>query len=106
MKPELKKVHSQVLQDVVLRVDLALRAFLKRVQSGEEEEVCYPRFKGKNRYDSFSYPQSGFCIDGNMIWLSIGEFGESRDVKGEDKTFSRPMLRNCFSRLRLQPSSN
>ncbi|MDD1760848.1 MAG: helix-turn-helix domain-containing protein, partial [Methanothrix sp.] len=46
-KPELKEVHSQVLQDVVLRVNLAFRAFFRRVQSGEE--VGYPRFKGKNR---------------------------------------------------------
>jgi putative transposase len=72
-KPELKTVHSQVLQDVVLRVNLAFRAFFGRVQSGEEK-VGYPRFKGKNRYDSISYPQSGFSIDGNMIWLSkIGD---------------------------------
>lgn len=72
-KPELKTVHSQVLQDVVLRVNLAFRAFFRRVQSGEEE-VGYPRFKGTNRYDSISYPQSGFSIDGNMIWLSkIGD---------------------------------
>lgn len=72
-KPELRTVHSQVLQDVVLRVNLAFRAFFRRVQSGEEK-VGYPRFKGKNRYDSISYPQSGFSIDGNVIWLSkIGD---------------------------------
>jgi putative transposase len=31
-KPELKEVHSQVLQDVVLRVNLAFKAFFRRVQ--------------------------------------------------------------------------
>ncbi len=95
MKQELKSVHSQVLQDVVLRVNLAFRAFFKRVQSGEEE-VGYPRFKGKNRYDSISYPQSGFYIDGNVIWLSkIGDikFKLHRPVDG------------CVKRLTIRRSS-
>jgi len=71
-KPELKSVHSQVLQDVVLRVNLEFRAFFRRVQSGEDPG--YPHFKGKNRYDSLSYPQSGFSIDGDTLWLSkIGD---------------------------------
>src|SRR3990172_3879153 len=54
-KPELKQVHSQALQDVVLRVDLAFRAFFRRVKAGEEPG--YPRFKGFGRYRSITYPQ-------------------------------------------------
>jgi len=83
-KPELRSVHSQVLQDVVLRVNLAFNAFFRRVQSGEEDPG-YPRFKGKNRYDSISYPQSGFSIEGNNLWLSkIGElkFWLHRPIEG------------------------
>ena len=86
-KPELKRVHSQVLQDVVLRVNLAFNAFFRRVRSGEKE-VGYPRFKGKNRYDSISYPQSGFSVDCNSIWLSkIGDlkFKLHRPINGEVK---------------------
>jgi len=95
MKQEQKTVHSQVLQDVVLMVNLAFRAFFKRVQSGEEE-VGYPRFKGKNRYDSISYPQSGFYIDGNVIWLSkIG------DIKFK---LHRP-IDGCVKRLTIRRSS-
>jgi len=95
MRPELKTVHSQVLQDVVLRVNLAFRAFFKRVQSGEEE-VGYPRFKGKNRYHSISYPQSGFYMDGNVIWLSkIG------DIKFK---LHRP-IDGCVKRLTIRRSS-
>jgi putative transposase len=95
MRQELKTVHSQVLQDVVLGVNLAFRAFFKRVQSGEEE-VGYPRFKGKNRYDSISYPQSGFYIDGNVIWLSkIG------DIKFK---LHRP-IDGCVKRLTIRRSS-
>lgn len=94
-KPELKKVHSQVLQDVVLRVNLAFNAFFRRVQSGEEDPG-YPRFKGKNRYDSISYPQSGFSLDGDRIWLSkIG------DIKFK---LHRP-FDGCVKRLTIRRSS-
>lgn len=55
-KPELKEVHSQVLQEVVKRVDLAYQAFFRRVKAGEKPG--YPRFKGYGRYDSFTYTQS------------------------------------------------
>jgi putative transposase len=54
-------VSSQVLQNVAVRVDLAFKAFFRRVKAGEKPG--YPRFKGRNRYDSFTYPQSGFRID-------------------------------------------
>ena len=55
-KPELKGVHSQVLQDVVKRVDLAYQAFFCRVKDGGDPG--YPRFKGYGSYDSFTYTQS------------------------------------------------
>ena len=52
--------------------------------------------KGKNRYDSISYPQSGFSIDGNMIWLSkIG------DIKFK---LHRP-IEGCVKRLTIRRSS-
>ena len=47
-KPELKNVHSQVLQEIVKRVDLAFQAFFRRVKNGETPG--YPRFKGYGRY--------------------------------------------------------
>jgi putative transposase len=56
---ELKMVHSQVLQETQQRVDLAFKAFFRRVKAGEKE-AGYPRFKGKGRYDSFTYPRWGF----------------------------------------------
>jgi putative transposase len=57
-KPALKLVHSQVLQNVTERVDLAFKAFFRRVKEGTEE-VGFPRFKGFGRYDSITYPQYG-----------------------------------------------
>lgn len=43
-KPQLKSIHSQVLQEVIKRVDLAYQAFFQRIKEGEESG--YPRFKG------------------------------------------------------------
>jgi putative transposase len=56
-RPSLKAVHSQVLQNVNVRVDLAFKAFFRRVKAGEDPG--YPRFKGKGWYDSVTYPQYG-----------------------------------------------
>jgi putative transposase len=55
---ELKTVHSQVLQNIARRVDLAFQAFFRRVKAGETPG--YPRLKGHGQYDSITYPQSGF----------------------------------------------
>ena len=45
-KPELKEVFSQVLQNVQHRVDLALKAFFRRIKIGEKPG--YPRFRGRS----------------------------------------------------------
>jgi len=52
--PQLKEVHSQVLQDVNNRI---INSFVKFFT---EPDAGYPRFRGKYRYDSITYPQSGF----------------------------------------------
>jgi putative transposase len=71
-KPELKEVFSQTLQNVQERVDLAFKAFFRRVKSGETPG--YPRFKGKGWYDSFTYPQLGFkLLSGKLRLSKIGD---------------------------------
>jgi putative transposase len=92
--PKLKKEHnflndafSQSLQDVSTRVDLAFRAFFRRVKQGQKPG--YPRFRGKNRYDSFCYPQAGFKLLKNVVKLSkIGgvKIKLHRPVEGIIKT--------------------
>jgi putative transposase len=85
-KPELKNVHSQVLQEVVKRVDLAFEAFSSRVKKGEK--AGYPRFRGYRRYDSFTYTQSGFSLDSEKLSLSkIGgiKIKLHRPIEGEIK---------------------
>ncbi|RKN83719.1 RNA-guided endonuclease InsQ/TnpB family protein [Paenibacillus ginsengarvi] len=66
--PALKDVHAQVLQDVARRLDKAYQAFYRRVKSGEK--AGFPRFKPQSRYDSFTYPQSGFALEGTRLELS------------------------------------
>jgi putative transposase len=87
--PELKRVHSQVLQNVAKRVDLAFQAFFRRVRNGEEPG--YPRFKGPGRYDSMTYPQvGGFNVFENHLILSKIDgairIKLHRPVEGEIKT--------------------
>lgn len=85
--PELKRVYTQVLQNCQVRVDLAFKAFFRRVKSGDTPG--YPRFKGKGRCSSFTYPQFGFKIDGDKLHLSkIGDIKIKlhRPIVGKIKT--------------------
>ncbi len=61
-RPSLKTVHSQVLQNVTERVDVAFKAFFRRVKAGETPG--YPRFRGTGWYDSFTYPQAEWTASG------------------------------------------
>jgi putative transposase len=68
--PEYGEVHAQVLQDVLLRLDRAFHTFFRRLNAGEKPG--YPRFQGRNRYHSFTYPQynNGAVLDGRVLCLS------------------------------------
>jgi len=74
--PELGQVHSQVLQDVLRRLDKSFYNFFRRVASGEKPG--YPRYKGRNRYNSFTYPQSGFSFTRNGKKLKLSKIGSVR----------------------------
>jgi putative transposase len=96
----LASIHSQVLQNVAIRVDLAFQAFFRRCQNGETPG--YPRFRGKERYDSLCYPQygNGCKLDGNQLFLSkIGT------VQGRDLNAARRILSLGLQALGLVPGS-
>lgn len=87
--PKLKDVYSTVLQNVAVRIDLAFQAFFRRIKQGEKPG--YPRFKGKNQYDSFTFPQFEFgnYLDKDYIEISkIGKiyFKKHREIEGKIKT--------------------
>ncbi len=88
-RPPLKEVHSQVLQNVAVRVDLAMQAFFRRCKE-HAENPGFPRFKGYGRYDSFTFPQSGFSIthDNRVVLSKIGalKMVYHRPIKGKIKT--------------------
>lgn len=88
-RPAIKAVHSQVLQNAQLRVDLAFKAFFRRVKAGQTPG--FPRFKGEGRYDSMTYPQapSGCTLDGKILTLSkVGAVNLKlhRPIEGKIKT--------------------
>src|SRR2546430_15830055 len=87
-RPSLSDVHSQILQNVAVRVDLAFKAFFRRIKAGEKPG--YPRFRGRDRYDSFTFPQSGFSItnDDRVTLSKIGsvKMVYHRPLKGKVKT--------------------
>jgi putative transposase len=87
--PEYSEVHSQVLQEVVRRVDRAFQAFFRRVKAGETPG--YPRFHGHTRCNSLTYPQfgNGATLDNGFLVLSkIGRLALrwSRPIEGAPKT--------------------
>ena len=88
-RPSLERVHSQVLQNVAVRVDLAMKAFFRHCKE-QVQEPGFPRFKGKGRYDSFTFPQSGFSLTHeNHVCLSkIGSLKlvYHRPIQGKIKT--------------------
>src|SRR5208283_3655665 len=86
---ELVSVHSQVLQNVQARVDLAFQAFFRRVKAGEKPG--YPRFRGYGRYDSFTFKQSGFeLLDQGVLISKIGilKIIQHRPIEGRIKTLT------------------
>lgn len=86
--PEVGEVYSQVLQDVVWRVDNAFQNFFRRVRT-KNGKAGYPRFQGPSRYDSFTYPQFGFSITQDRLCLSkIGNLKVKwhRPIEGVIKT--------------------
>ena len=103
----LKDGHAQAMQEALTRLDLAFRAFFRRVKSGEKEPG-YPRFRSKDRYDSFTYPQEKgnwrFLANGRLRLSKIGDVKIKlhRPIQGEAKTLNiqRDAVGNwyaCFS---------
>jgi putative transposase len=76
-----KDVHSQVLQNVLKRVDRSFKNFFNG--------FGYPRFQGRDRYNSFTFPQAGFKLeDGKLNLSKIGNIRLilHREIEGTIKT--------------------
>ena len=87
--PYAVRVHSHILQIVVQDLDKAFQSFFRRVKAGEK--AGYPRFKGRNRFDSFGLKEygNGFKLEGRRLRLSgVGRLRVRwhRPIEGEIKT--------------------
>lgn len=88
--PEFREVGSQVLQDVLERLDKAYTGFFRRVKNGNGK-AGFPRFKGRDRYDSFTLKQAGWKLDGRYLLIKkVGRFKLrlSRPIEGTIKTIT------------------
>lgn len=87
LRPEYAEINSQVLQEVLQRLDRAFQAFFRRVKAGQTPG--FPRFKSRDRYDSFTFKQSGWKLEASRLKLSgIGALKVrwSRPLEGTIKT--------------------
>lgn len=87
--PEFTSVHSQMLQDVILRVERTYAAYFRRRASGDTPG--YLRFQGEGRYQSFTYRQFGNGVFLETARLLLCKFGAitvrwSRPLEGTPKT--------------------
>ncbi len=78
-----KEVHSQVLQNTLKRVERSFQNFYNG--------AGYPRFQGRNRYNSFTYPGSGLKLNLNEGKLILSKIGNikivlHREIEGKIKT--------------------
>jgi putative transposase len=89
VREDVAALNAQVLQDVLRRLDNAFAAFFRRVKAGQRPG--YPRFRGRGRYKSFTFPQAkgAFRLSGRHLYLSkIGrvKLFLSRPMEGTIKT--------------------
>lgn len=87
VRPEYREIGSQVLQDVLERLDCAFQGFFRRVKAGHKPG--YPRFKQRDRYNSFTFKQAGWQLkEGRLALQGIGavKVRWSRPLAGTVKT--------------------
>ncbi len=71
-RPWYKSIHSQVLQEVPKKVEIAFDRWLKGDANGKHSGK--PRFKGKGQYKTFTYPQfkKEHFVNSKIILSKIG----------------------------------
>jgi putative transposase len=79
--PVTREIHSQVLQQVPLRLDLSFKSFFKK-------NGGFPKFRSSKNFFGILYSQSGFSINKNIFKTKVyGEirFLKHREIKGTVK---------------------
>jgi len=81
--PEWRAVPAWVERSALARLDRAFQAFFRRVKRGEKPG--FPRFRSRDRYDSFDLGSSLPRVDGDRVQLpAIGavKFHRYRELRG------------------------
>lgn len=89
VRADVDAVNTAALENVLKRVDLAYKAFFRRVKA--HEKPGYPRFRSVARYDSLTFRQIGNALIGNRLMLSkIGKvrIKVHRPLEGSIKTLT------------------
>lgn len=86
----LKEIHSQVLQQVTLRLDNSYKNFFQRIKN-KSEAAGFPKFRSCKNFFGICYPQSGFTLKDKVFKTkAYGElkFIEHRKIQGNIKQVS------------------
>ena len=94
IKRHWNQLPSQVIQDVALRIDLSYQSFFDNIearQSGKtQRKVGKPKIKPQHRYNSLTFTQAGYKIEGNRIYIGCLKkwftFWKHREWTGTIKT--------------------
>jgi len=88
----LELANFSACQDVLRRIDNTFKAFFRRLKAGEK--AGYPRFKSKNRFDSYTFPTWAdgchLTDDGRLKIQGVGviKLKMHRPIAGEIKTLT------------------
>jgi putative transposase len=80
----IKEIHSQVLQQVTLRLENTYKAFFKYYKDGQG----FPKFRGCHKFFGICYPQKGFSIEHSKFRTKVYgkiSFAKHRDIQGNIK---------------------
>ena len=98
IRQEYRDIHSQVLQEVLRKADKTFKAFFARCKRGDTPG--FPRYKGRDRYNSFTYPQGGYSLthDSRVCLSKIGRVKVKlhRPLEGKVKTCSITREGTCW----------
>lgn len=93
---EYEAIPAWVLRSAIARLQRGFDRFFRRIRA--RQKPGYPRFRGRDRYDSFDLPGNVISVKGDRVKLPKLEpikFHRYRDIKGEVKsvTIKRGVLR-------------
>ena len=68
VRPEFKNIHAHTLQAVLIRLHRSFQNFFRRVRQGQTPG--FPRFKGRNRFNSLVFTPAAFKVQGSRVAIS------------------------------------